>query len=77
MRTAASALLLFIINIIGLVFGPTAVGLISDYLQTHLNMNDVDSLRWALVACSMVYLISAINYYFAGRHIREDLPDLV
>lgn len=72
MRAAAAALLLFIINIIGLVFGPTTVGIISDYLQTNQSMNDIDSLRYALMACSLVYIISAINYYFAGRHIRKD-----
>ena len=33
-RAAASALLLFMINIIGLVFGPTTVGIISDLLQS-------------------------------------------
>jgi MFS family permease len=33
MRASASALLLFIINIIGLVFGPTTVGMLSDLLN--------------------------------------------
>jgi MFS family permease len=72
MRAAASALLLFIINIIGLVFGPTTIGLFSDYLQSNWQMNDVESLRYALMGCSLVYLVSATNYFFAGRHIRED-----
>ncbi len=72
MRAAAAALLLFIVNIIGLVFGPTTVGVISDYLQANQNMNDVDSLRYALVACSFVYILSAASYFIAGRHIRED-----
>lgn len=73
MRAAASALLLFIINIIGLVFGPTMIGVISDMLQTNWQLTDVESLRYALFAANFVYLISAINYYFASRHIREDL----
>ncbi|NBR19238.1 MAG: hypothetical protein EBT88_02720, partial [Proteobacteria bacterium] len=47
MRAAASALLLFIINIIGLVFGPTTVGILSDLLQSSMQMNDIESLRWA------------------------------
>ena len=34
MRASASALLLFIINIIGLVLGPTTVGFLSDYFQS-------------------------------------------
>ena len=73
MRAAASALLLFIINIIGLVFGPTLLGALSDILQANWHMNDQDSLRYALLACSLIYVISAINYYCASRHIRADL----
>ena len=73
MRSAASALLLFIINIIGLVFGPTTVGILSDLMQTHWQMTAVESLRYALLACSFVYLISFINYINAARYLREDL----
>jgi MFS family permease len=73
MRAAASALLLFIINIIGLVFGPTVLGAVSDVLQAEWNMNDGDSLRFALLGCSFVYLLSAINYYNASRHIAGDM----
>ncbi len=73
MRAAAAALLLFIINIIGLVFGPTVVGWLSDLLQSGWEMNDQDSLRYALLVCSLVYLISATNYFFAGRHIAKDM----
>ena len=73
MRSAASALLLFIINIIGLVFGPTTVGFLSDLLSTSWNMNSTDSLRWALFACSFVYIISFVNYVMAAKTLREDL----
>ncbi len=73
MRASASALLLFIINIVGLVFGPTTVGLLSDVLQARFAMPDTDSLRWALAACSLVYLISFANYFLAARTLGEDL----
>ena len=73
MRASASALLLFIINIIGLVFGPTAVGFLSDVFQNTMAMPDTESLRWALILCSLVYLISFANYLLAARHIRADL----
>lgn len=73
MRASASALLLFIINIIGLVFGPTTVGIISDLLQSNWQMNDVESLKYALVACNFVYLISFVNYGFASRYLKDDL----
>lgn len=73
MRSAASALLLFIINIIGLVFGPTTVGFLSDLFQSGWSMDATESLRWALFACAFVYLISFINYTMAAKHLREDL----
>jgi MFS family permease len=57
MRASASALLLFIINIIGLVFGPTAVGWLSDVFAGAFSLNSAMSLRWALATCSLVYLI--------------------
>ena len=73
MRSAASALLLFIINIIGLVLGPTTVGLISDTLQAGAQMTESEALRYALLASNFVYLVSFANYWFASRHIRADL----
>ena len=73
MRAAASALLLFMINIIGLVFGPTTVGIISDLLQSSMQMNDVESLQMALLACNFVYLFSFYYYFRASRHLETDL----
>ena len=73
MRAAASALLLFIINIIGLVFGPTTVGIISDLLQSSMQINDVQSLQMALLACNFVYLLSFYYYFQASKHLETDL----
>lgn len=73
MRAAASALLLFIINIIGLVFGPTTVGILSDVFQNTMEMTDVESLRVALMICTTIYFVSFINYYFAAKHLKKDL----
>jgi predicted MFS family arabinose efflux permease len=73
MRAAASALLLFIINIIGLVLGPTMVGFLSDLLQVGLQLSDIDSLRYAMCICALVYAISFCNYLFAARSLAADL----
>ena len=73
MRASASALLLFIINIIGLVFGPTAVGFLSDLFQQSYAMPDTESLRWALVICGLVYIVSFANYFLASRYLKADL----
>ena len=75
MRAAASALLLFIVNIIGLVFGPTTVGFISEVLQSSWQMTDVEALRIALLVTSFVYLISVANYWLAAKHLKKDLAD--
>lgn len=77
MRAAASALLLFIINIIGLVFGPTTVGVVSDLLHTSWQLTESESLRWALFGCNFVYLISFVNYYMASVTLKEDLAKTV
>ncbi len=73
MRAAASALLLFIISMIGLVFGPTTVGILSDILQTTWQMNDIESLRWSLLLCNFVYLVSFYFYFRASRTLEGDL----
>jgi MFS family permease len=73
MRASASALLLFIINIIGLVLGPTTVGWLSDTFRESFSMDDSLSLRWALAVCSLVYLLSFIHYWLAARHLKADL----
>ncbi len=73
MRASASALLLFIINIIGLVFGPTTVGYLSDVFQGAFGWEDTESLRWALILCGLVYVISFYNYMQAAKHLEGDL----
>lgn len=70
MRSVASALLLFVINIVGLALGPSAVGLISDLLEPRYG---IDALRWALLICSLVNLWAAYHYWRAGVHFPGDL----
>lgn len=73
MRASASALLLFIVNIIGLVLGPTTVGLLSDLFQSSFGMADTQSLRLGLIVCAFVYLLSFLHYYLAAKYLRADL----
>ena len=70
MRALSSAVLFFILNLIGLGLGPTMVGVISDALEPTYG---VDSLRYALMATFVVYLWSAVHYFFAARNIRQEL----
>lgn len=70
MRAQASAILLFIMNIVGLGGGPLVVGAISDLLYPVLG---ADSLRYALLGVSMLGAWGALHYYLAGKYYREDL----
>ena len=71
MRGVASALVLFLINIIGLGFGPLTTGMLSDYLAADFGQ---DSMRYALlIVGGVVGPWSAFHYYRAGHAIEADL----
>ena len=70
MRTVASAVLLFTINIIGLGLGPQAVGVASDLLAPRFGEA---SLRYALLLAAGVNLWSALHFFLAGRTLVVDL----
>jgi predicted MFS family arabinose efflux permease len=74
MRALASALLFFIVNLIGLGLGPTLVGVVSDALTPKYG---AESLRYALVATVFVNVWSALHYYIASRHLAKDLKQAV
>lgn len=70
MRAMAAALLLLITNLIGGGIGPQAVGIMSDYLSAAYQQ---DSLRYALLAVSLVFgLWSSLHYFLAGKTIRRE-----
>ena len=71
MRALASAVLLFVINIIGLGLGPQGVGLLSDRLAEPYG---VESLRYALLFIVVGFALwSVVHYALAARTLREDL----
>lgn len=70
MRTVASALLLFVINLIGMGLGPWAAGAISDYLEPTFGK---DSLRYALLILSFLNIWAAAHYWIAGYYYEQDL----
>ena len=70
MRSVAAAILLFILNIIGLGAGPQAVGIVGDLLNPTYGE---ESLRYSLLILSFVNVWSAYHYYVAGKYLKEDL----
>lgn len=63
MRATTSAILFFILNIVGLGCGPVVTGMISDYLAPEYG---VESLRYALIFSSLVILIAVVQYLRSG-----------
>jgi predicted MFS family arabinose efflux permease len=70
MRATASAVLFFVLNLIGLGIGPWAVGLLSDLLRPQFG---IESIRYALVLMALVNLWCAVHYALAIRTLRDDL----
>lgn len=70
MRALASAILLFILNIIGLGFGPFLVGVLSDLLSESFG---TDSLRYAILIATVAYFWAGAHFLLAARTIGDDL----
>ena len=71
MRSTASAILLFVLNLIGLGLGPVFAGFLSDTLRPGYGE---ESIRYSLLILAVAGNIwSALHYYLASRTLREDL----
>ncbi|MFP8879699.1 MAG: MFS transporter [Myxococcota bacterium] len=71
MRAMASAILLFILNMIGLGLGPWFVGVLSDALVPSYGVDSLGtSLLWVVVVGNAW---STVHYVLAARTLREDL----
>ena len=70
MRALASSITLFVLNIIGMGFGPQLVGILSDYFAPEYGQH---SLRMALIVLSVLNLWCAWHYFTAGRTLSADI----
>ena len=71
MRALTSAILFFVMNLIGLGFGPLAVGFISDVLKPAMGM---ESLRWALSHLLLVELAAVFLFLSAAKKLPGSAP---
>lgn len=72
MRGQASAIYLFVVNLIGLGIGPTAVALITDYV-----FHDDQAVRWSIMIIAAIGCASAVALLAAGlRPYRETFERL-
>jgi MFS family permease len=72
MRATTAAMLLFIINLIGLGLGPLAVGALSDWFNVGLGLGSGQGVRWALMVSTCFGVIAFGCFWMARRTIRED-----
>jgi MFS family permease len=79
-RAVSGALLLFVLNLIGIGMGPMLTGVISDALRDsmvatgmELELARADGLKYALCIMSMANIWSAFHYFRAAKTLREDI----
>lgn len=70
MRALASSIVLFVLNIIGMGFGPQLVGIMSDLFADAYGQ---ESLRMALLVLSFLNIWCAYHYLTAARTLGMDL----
>jgi predicted MFS family arabinose efflux permease len=69
-RATAAAVMLFIINLIGLGLGPLVFGMISDLLRPQFG---IDSIRYVLVGAAMMGVAPAYFFWRASLHLGREL----
>ncbi len=70
MRATASAILLFILNLVGLGLGPLLVGFMNDLLADRFG---AESIRYSLSAVAIIGGLAGVFFLEASRTLREDL----
>jgi hypothetical protein len=69
MRTTASAVFLFVNNLIGIGVGTPAIGALSDHLKASYGQ---DALRYSILAGTGFYVLAAIMLALAARFLARD-----
>jgi predicted MFS family arabinose efflux permease len=69
MRATASAVFLFINNLIGIGLGTWAIGALSDALTQQFGS---ESLRYSILAGTVFYLLAALLFWLATRSLERD-----
>ncbi len=70
MRAVASAILFFILNLIGMGLGPQFAGILSDLYAPRFGE---ESLRYALLTISVVWLWAAVHFILGARTLKADI----
>ena len=65
--------LLFVINMVGLGFGPLLVGILSDVLSKGFGFGSAEGVRYALIFSAFFGFVAAGLFWLARRSIREEI----
>lgn len=71
-RATSTALLSFSVTIVGAAFGPLLIGVLSNMLSLSLGN---ESLRYAFLAVSPIYALSALGFLSMSFFLKRDLAD--
>jgi hypothetical protein len=74
MRAFTSAMLVLIVNILGLSLGPLMTGMVSDALQPTFG---AESLRYAILASMGMSVVAALCFFRSGQHLTRELQGSV
>jgi MFS family permease len=69
MRATASAIFLFVVNLIGIGLGTTMIGALSDAMHVRFG---AESLRYAMLSGTGFYLVAALCFALASRRLETD-----
>ncbi|MBY8824524.1 spinster family MFS transporter [Sphingomonas colocasiae] len=72
-RATASAVLLFLINLIGLGLGPLGVGAVSDLISGPLGLGMAEGVRWSLMIFILFGALASALFWMARKTIREEM----
>lgn len=71
-RATATAVMLFVANLIGLGLGPLAVGIVSDVLSAQ-GHSEGDAIRWSLMSFALLGAPCAWLFWTARKTMREEI----
>jgi MFS family permease len=81
-RAVAGAVLLLVLNLIGLGLGPMFTGFLSDKLNVYFVGQGMDAklataegLRWAIRLTVLINAWAALHYWLAGRTLEKDIDE--
>ena len=72
-RATAVAVLLLMINLVGLGLGPLLLGIVSDFVSGSLGLGPAEGVRWAQVAITLAGFGSAACFWAASSTISAEL----